>query len=173
MIVDKMKDSIVSKSSKYQIGGLPKHRPQEHIFTAKSIIALSLSQGKCVWMQLYDIQKFFDKENLRDAMNTLHCMEVEPKLYRLWYLKNHSTRIRVKTAVGYSDWAEAGELIGQGTGGGAVVSAGNLDYSVHEIFEGSQDEMVYGLVGLQPTIFQDDICRLVRTLQEAQAGTWI
>jgi hypothetical protein len=30
--------------------------------------------------------------------------------------------------------------------------------------------MVYDLVRLQPTIFKDDICRLVRTLQEAQAG---
>ena len=59
----------------------------------------------------------------------------------------------------------------QGTGVDAVVSAGNLDYSVHEVYHGSADELVYGTVRLQPAIFQDDICRVVGTLQEAQAGS--
>ena len=40
IVVDKSKAKIVEKCSKFQIGGIPGHRPQEHLFTAKSIIAL-------------------------------------------------------------------------------------------------------------------------------------
>ena len=93
--------------------------------------------------------------NLRDAMGVLYSMGVNPKLYRLWYLLNINSRIRVKTAFVYSDWYDAGELIGQGTGGGAVVSAGNLDYAVDELFIGSDDELVYRSVRIQPIVFQD------------------
>ena len=81
-----MKQTIMSNSSKYQIGGFSKHRPQEHLFTAKSMIALNLLQGKCAWLQLYDIEKFFDKENLRDAMATIHSLGVDPKIYRTWFI---------------------------------------------------------------------------------------
>ena len=40
IVVDKSKDRIVAACSKFQIGGLPKHRAQEHLFCAKSVIAL-------------------------------------------------------------------------------------------------------------------------------------
>ena len=40
IVVDRSKEKIVRKCSKFQIGGIPGHRPQEHLFTAKSIIAL-------------------------------------------------------------------------------------------------------------------------------------
>jgi hypothetical protein len=68
--------------------------------------------NKSVIFQLYDIQKYFDKENLRDAMNTLFEAGVDPKMYRVWFNLNKNTVIRVKTGSGHSEWAEAGELIG-------------------------------------------------------------
>ena len=40
LIVTEMKDSIFNSSSKFQIGGQPKHRIQEHLFTMRSIIDL-------------------------------------------------------------------------------------------------------------------------------------
>ena len=93
----------------------------------KSILGLFANLGKNIIFQLYDIKKYFDKKNLRDAMDTLYEAGVDPKLYRVWYNLNKNTVIRVKTGSGYSEWAEAGELIGQGTGGGALVSSINLD----------------------------------------------
>ena len=170
MVVDMMKTQIITKSSKFQIGGFAKHRPQEHLFSIKSIISQKLSMGGCLILQLYDIRKFFDKENLRDAMDSLYGMGVDPKIFRAWFLLNKNMRIQVKTSVGCTEWAEAGELIGQGTVGGALVSAGNLDMSMNKAFSGSMDEVVYGSVHLNPLIFQDDIARGVQDVQSAQAG---
>ena len=39
VVGDGLKESLVSKSSMYQIGGQPGHRPEELVFVLKSIIA--------------------------------------------------------------------------------------------------------------------------------------
>ena len=114
LIVTEMKDSIFNSSSKFQIGGQPKHRIQEHLFTMRSIIDLYDFLNTSIIIQLYDIQKFFDKENLRDVMDTLHEVGVDPKLYRTWFLLNQNTTIRVKTGNGYTEWRSVGEILGQG-----------------------------------------------------------
>ena len=170
MVVEKFKPDIIRETSKFQIGGIEKHRPQEHLFTVKSVLALYKDLDLDIIFQLYDIQKYFDKENLRDAMDTLYRAGVDPKMYRVWFNLNKNTLIRVKTGSGFSEWAEAGELIGQGTGGGALVSSINLDMDMEEFFEGSSDEIAYGGVRLQPLMFQDDVVRLAGNIAKARAG---
>ena len=59
-------------------------------------------------------------------MDTLYDIGVDPKMYRTWFLLNKNTTIRVKTANGYTDWRNGGELLGQGSGGGAMAMAKNL-----------------------------------------------
>ena len=78
--------------------------------------------------------------------------------------------MRVKTAVGLTEYAEVGEIIGQGTGGGALVSAANLDGGVSEYFNESGDEIYYGNIRLQCILFQDDIIRLSSSVSNAKAG---
>ena len=170
LVVEKMKPYIVQGTTKFQIGGIEKHRPQEHLFSVKSILAMYSENNINIIFQLYDIQKYFDKENLRDAMNTLYQIGVDPKLYRAWFNLNKNTVIRVKTGTGYSEWANAGELIGQGTGGGALVSSVNLDNDMEEFFAGSSSEVTYGEVRLQPLMFQDDVVRLAGDIASARAG---
>ena len=68
LIVSEMKDIIFENASKFQIGGQPKHRIQEYIFTIRSMIALSNYLDIPIIFQLYNVQKFFDKENLRVIM---------------------------------------------------------------------------------------------------------
>ena len=94
-------------------------------------------------------------------MNTLHELGIDNKAYRTWYKLNANTRIRVKTGVGYSDWSDEGPMIGQGTGGGALVSQVNLDKGMMEMFRGSDDEVSYGGVRILPVMFQDDVMRAV------------
>ena len=54
--------------------------------------------------QVFDMEKFFDKESLLDAMYTLSTRaKVCDKTYRLWYKLNDKARISVKTTVGESD----------------------------------------------------------------------
>jgi N6-adenosine-specific RNA methylase IME4 len=116
MVVDNREDVILRGSSPYQIGGQTGHQPQEHIFSVKSMMAKSNMEGRLMMLQAYDISKFFDKEVLRDAMNTLYELKVDMKSYMTWFKLNKNTRIRVKTGVGYTDWSEEGSTIGQGTG---------------------------------------------------------
>ena len=153
MVVEVMKEGILSNSSPYQIGGQPGHRPQEHIFTMKSILGKYMMEGKMLIFQAYDISKFFDKETLPDVMNTLYEMGVRDKAYRTWALMNSKTNIRVKTGVGYTDWSQEGPMIGQGTGGGALVSQANLDHGVMDMFRESVDEVRYGGVRVLPVMF--------------------
>ena len=49
-----------------------------------------------------DIRKFFDKQSLVDAMNTLYQAKVKTKWYRVWYKLNQNTTIQVRTGAGLS-----------------------------------------------------------------------
>jgi hypothetical protein len=127
-------------------------------------------EGKVLLLQAYDISKFFDKEVLEDVMDTLHGLGVDMKAYRVWSKLNMNTRIRVKTGAGYSDWSDEGPMIGQGTGGGALVSQANLDKGITDMFAGSEEELGYGGVRVLPLMFQDDILRATGSVLSARAG---
>ena len=73
-------------------------------------------------VMLYDIKRFFDKENLRDVMDTLHDVKIKKKIYRTWFKHNQYTRVCVKTGVGVTEEEDAGELVAQGSSGRAIVS---------------------------------------------------
>ena len=60
--------------------------------------------------------------------------------------------------------------LGQGTVGGALASALNLDEELNAHFEDSPAEICYGTTRLQPVSFQDDILRVCCSRDEAQEG---
>jgi hypothetical protein len=62
-------------------------------------------------VQLYDISKFFDRESLRDGMNSIYNCGIQGKLYRLIFTMNKDTKIRVRIAVGETYEKETGENI--------------------------------------------------------------
>ena len=49
-----------------------------------------------VWPRVKVKHKYFDKEILRDAMDTLYGAGIAGKLYRLWFMLNQDYQIRVK-----------------------------------------------------------------------------
>ena len=71
-------------------------------------------------------------------MNELFKCGIRGKLYRLIYNLNKHTEIAVKTPVGVSSNADVGEVVGQGTNEGAIISAVNLSGGVSEYFEDSE-----------------------------------
>ena len=85
LTVNIMKDDITKSGNKYQIGGVPGHRVEEHLIVAKSIIQLYLDRGSGVILQLVDIQKFYDSEILRTVMTTLNKANVNKKAYQCWF----------------------------------------------------------------------------------------
>ena len=170
LVVGGMKSKILESSTKFQIGGQPGHRSQEHLFSLKCIIALRELRGEGFLFQLFDLSKFFDKESLRDVLDTLHEVGVDAKAYMAWYLLNRNTRIAVKTGTGLTEEADVGEVVGQGTVGGALTSQLNIDRGIERYFCGSRDEATYGTVRLQPMVFQDDIARIANDIASAKAG---
>ena len=121
------------------------------------MVALQHEHGSGLILQIYDIKRFFDKENIRDAMDTLNDIKVKKEVYRTWYKLNKNTRISVKTGVGETEEADVGELVGQGSSGGAIVSQVKVDHGLNRYFCGSRDEANYGVVRMQPMSFRDDI----------------
>ena len=113
-MVNKMKDRILSSSSKFQVGGQTGHAPEEHIFTMKSLWAMLLKEGSGMILTLVDIVAFFDRENIHDVMQTLHEIGVENKTARVWFKLNEKTEVAVKTAGGLSETAFVGTVSGRG-----------------------------------------------------------
>ena len=149
----------------FQIGAKKGHRAQEHIFLMKSMMQMFLMMKKPLIIQLYDVSKFFDKENLADVMTTVHEAGVKDKLYRLLTKLNEKRIIKVLTPVGETDEVEIGEGLSQGTLESATLSSSSLGVGVNDKFASSPWESSYGMVRLQPILFQDDIGRLVSSLQ--------
>ena len=64
LTVNIMKEDILKSGNKYQIGGIPGHRVEEHLIVVKSIIQRYTTLKSGVIIQLADIEKFFDTEIL-------------------------------------------------------------------------------------------------------------
>ena len=170
MVITLAKVPIIQNMSKFQIGTVPGHRSQEHLFVMKNVISLYSHYKQPLILQLYDIQNFFDREMLVDGMDAIYNSGVKGKLYRLLYLMNKDTIIKVKTGVGMTDEAETGENIGQGTGEGAILSAASIADGVEKAFANSEHELSYGEEELKPLLFQDDIGRICDSVEAAQHG---
>ena len=130
IVITAAKEKIIGNMSKFQLGTRPGHRAQEHLFVMRSVISLYKLCGKALIVQLYDISNFFDREMLRDCMDTLYNNGIRGKLYRLIYEMNRETSIKVRTAVGVTSEENTGEGVGQGTLDGAIISACSIDYTV-------------------------------------------
>ena len=121
-------------------------------------------------LTLIDIISFFDREDILDVIETYEKMDVNKKAVRLWYKLNDQTEIQVKTAVGMSDTAQVGPLVGQGSGLAAVGSQAMVDFGLKEYFGGSRDEFYYGKVRIETAAFQDDICKPSGDVVSTQLG---
>ena len=170
IIVDKSKELLVAQCSKFQIGGIPGHRSQEHLFSLKSTILLYQKLKIPLFWQCWDIEKFFDKEILKDGMDTLFEANIHGKLYRLWYELYKESNIKVKTPMGMSNSKESGENITQGSIGGAILSSSSLSKTMQRFFEGSNCEISYADLPLNVFKFQDDSCRFATSLESIQKG---
>ena len=82
MVMTVAKDIIGRNMSKFQIGAMAGHRPQEHLFTLKSIIALYDTLKTPLFLTMWDIIKFFFyRESLRDVMNEIYKLGIKGKIY--------------------------------------------------------------------------------------------
>ena len=172
VVMGGLREPLVDQSSKYQVGGQPGHRVEELVFVMKSTIAKYRAEKKQVILQCFDLEKYFDKENIEDAILSCFKRGADPKAIRCWFKLNKETNIQVKTSVGLSKKATVGAVVGQGTMGGALVSQAVLDDGMMEHFQpGSDEELQYGGVKMAPLMFQDDFLHGAGKLEEARRAS--
>ena len=137
----------------------------------KSVIAKYKAEKKPIILQLYDIEKYFDKEMMEDAIQTCFGRNADPKAVRCWFKLNEETQIKVRTGVGMSKARNVGAVVGQGTIGGARVSQAVLDDGIQQKFQpGSEEELRYGSVPLAPVLWQDDVLHGVEGMKQARTS---
>ena len=170
LVTKMMKQDILKAGTKYHIGGIPRHRIEEHLIVLKSLIMLKIKNKTGVVIQLVDFQKFFDSERLRAVMASLNVANVNGKAYRCWYKLNKTTVITVDTPVGKTDKRQVHEIVPQGSGGAALGSALDLALGLKRYFAGSAEEICYGKIRTQPQAWQDDILRVSDDIDSTRVG---
>ena len=170
VVTDGLKPCLLAGSSPYQIGGQPGHRTEEMIFVLKSVIGKLRMENRQIILQSYDVQKFFDKEMIEDAVLTCLRRGAGVPAVRLWYKLNSDTKIQVRTAAGATPWGEVGAVVGQGTIGGALISQAVLDDAVMDSFPlaGSSEMLQYGSVPLAPLMWVDDMLNSCESIEQAR-----
>ena len=168
--VQGMRDTILDAGTKFQLGGKPGMRVQFHLFVIKSVIAIKETLKEGLLIYGVDFQRFFDSEVLVDCMDTLGLIKIDPRIYRNWYRLNQRCLVSVVTGAGMTEEGNAGEVLGQGSAGGGLVSQLKVDLGVDSYFSGSSDEECYGGVRLQPMSWQDDVVGLAGEVRLAQAS---
>lgn len=172
MVASSIKPIISDNISPFQIGAMPGHRVQEHLFSIKSVIAMKESNKESVALLISDLAKYFDSESLTDVLDELYKLNVRGRLYKLVYELNKNTRIKVRTNVGETKEILTGENVAQGSLEGSLISSGAIGKGVEDFFEGSEYEASYGPLTLNPFQLQDDILRLCEDTESAQKGNY-
>ena len=122
IVMNKVKPIMIRNCSKFQIGAIPGHQAAEHLYAIKSVIRLFQKAGRALILGCFDLMKYFDSENLKDAMNSLYHCGVRGKEYNLIYELNKRNKIQIKTSVGMTDRFETGPTVSQGSIGSGLFS---------------------------------------------------
>ena len=69
LVVNQMKDNIISTSTIYQVGGQPGHSTDKHLFSIKSLMELSEVRNFGIIFTLVDLVSFFDWEEIYDVVS--------------------------------------------------------------------------------------------------------
>ena len=176
IVTNVAKENLFDNMSKFQIATKPGHRATEHVYVIMSLISLYERNKKALIICLYDLKKFFDRENLHDCMSELYKSNVKGKIYKLLYAMNENIKIKVKTPVGLSEEEETGPGVGQGTVEGAICSSVNIDNGVVDQFHDENDikeelkAITYEGITIHPLLFQDDVLNATDSIESANFG---
>ena len=167
--------------SKFWIACQPSHRPSEHLFVIKSVIAKYLMEKKFLILSSFDLRKMFDFEDIFDCLEKVHSSEVKGKLYRLIFNMNKNVKIKIRTPVGDSNEANTGPIVTQGSVDSGILSSVSIGNNVEEAFwkenksknndrEYKNESVLYDSIPLSPLCFMDDCFNMSSTVPRAQQG---
>ena len=101
IVTEHMKPNIVKACPNIQIGGMPGSSSVEHLITLKTWMLMKEEKKETGIFQVFDMEKFFDKESLLDTMHTLNKKaKISDKENSLKYRLNKNAKPSVRTSVG-------------------------------------------------------------------------
>ena len=134
LVTEQMKPKIIPACPRIQIGGMPESSSTEHLVTKKTWMTKLEAKKVNGVFQMFDLEKFFDKESLIVTMCTLkEKAQITDKDYRLWYKLNENAKIGV-SGVGETDTRLVTNILGQGMFGSALASSLNIGCAMAETF---------------------------------------
>ena len=68
IVVSLIKETLFENMTKFQIACRPGHRPSEHLFVLKSVIAYYKDKKKGLLISTFDLKKFFDSEDIFNCL---------------------------------------------------------------------------------------------------------
>ena len=122
---------IDSTMSDLNIGGRKNRMAQDHLFVVYGMIRNVVNEEyEPIDLQIYDIEKAFDKLNLKNTLNDLvgdlpESMKTDK--VSLLYESNKTTKVSVKTPFGTTDRINVDEVVQQGGVWGPILCSKSLD----------------------------------------------
>ena len=91
IVLSLAKENLLTNMTKYQIACRPCQRPSEHIFVLKSVFNQYKNKKKGLILSSFDIQTFFDSEDIYDVFSEVYAFQVKGKVYRILFKLNENT----------------------------------------------------------------------------------
>ena len=159
LILGRISTRIENGFTETQIGGRKERSPAEQIFILKSVIEYFTYQNKPLYIQFMDLVKAFDTMVLKSVLLDLWKINIKGKAWRMIYILNKKSIVKIITGVGVSEESEIGESVKQGTVLATSLAALHTD-NINTYFKGTGLGIYYGNTNIQNLLFQDDIVRL-------------
>ena len=127
IVVNEFREDLLASISPCQTGGIPKRSTAENLFCLKTAIAINQSRKNLSYASFYDLEKFFDREQIEELSEKLHEAGIRGARFRNYHKLQEGTEIVVKTPLGLSESFNVGAVVGQGAAGAALSSAQAMD----------------------------------------------
>ena len=80
ILLSHAKNNLIESMTKFQLACKPGHRPSEHLYVVKSVIAHYTKQKKGILVSGYDIRTFFDSEDIYNVFGEVYLSQVKGKV---------------------------------------------------------------------------------------------
>ena len=148
-------NAIDSTMTDSNIGGRKKRMAKDHLFIVYGIISSVVNEKEeSIDLQIYDIEKAFDKLNLKDTLNELVedlPDEIKNDKISLLYESNKVTNVSVKTPLGNTKRIQVKEVVQQGGVWGPILCSKSLDSHGRKFLK--EEKLLYKYKGTRPEAY--------------------
>ena len=172
LLYDELYEIIDDNMSESNIGGRRKRMAKDHLFLVYGVINEVINgDGNPVEIMVMDIEKAYDKLNLRNSLNDI--IDTIPNEYAndkisLLFKTNERTEVAIKTPFGLTERITFNEVVQQGGCWGGILCSNTIDKSGNKTIERDEEVFKYkDTVSVPDSAFIDDILSITECGQKS------